>query len=301
MKRLLVLVAALAIVATACSDSDGAVASVNGADITRSHLEVLAPDGEADFSEPDLTRYLSVVIQWKAVSQAAAAEYGIEPTEDEIDAKIEEFVAEQGEGATLETYLAQANVSGEGIRQLAEQVVIQDAIQLELATTVEALSEDALGKELIDNYLDWTVVCAAHILVDTEDEAVAVLERIDAGEDFATVATEVSTDTGSGAAGGDLGCTAPSDFVPEFSAATMAAEINVVTEPVESEFGFHVILVTQREEATPEVVRAAMEGNAVAGVVETWFVRVIGDADVVVDEEIGVWVTDPSPQVLTVN
>jgi parvulin-like peptidyl-prolyl isomerase len=294
MKRLLVVLAVLSITAAACSSSDGVVASVNDEDIERSQVDVLAP-GPADELEASVfARYLSIAIQWKAVAQGAAAEYGIEPTDDEIDAKFNEFVEAQGQAA-FET------LSEEGVRSLAAQFVIQEAVESELAPGVDSVSDDVVSGEIIENFLDWTIVCSAHILVETENEAVAVIARLDAGEDFGDVARDVSTDTGSGANGGDLGCSSPSGYVTEFAAATMAADLNVVTDPIESEFGYHVILVSGREEATPEVVRETLERNALIGAVDAWFVRVVGDAVVVIDEGIGVWVTEPSPQVVTVN
>ncbi len=299
MKRFLAVVAVFSIVVSACSGSDEIVASVNGEDVTRSQVEVLVPDTDDPSATTDFTRYLSVVIQWEAISQAAAAE-GIEPTDDEIDARLDELVANQGEGATLEEYLNQVQASEEGIRQFTKQLIIQDAIQANLSDG-ESVSDDDVNSELANNRLDWTVVCALHILVLTEEEAIATQERLDAGDDFAVVAQEVSIDTASGANGGDLGCASPSDYVESFAAATLAADIDVVTEPVETEFGFHLILVTQREEATPEVVRVAMERDALAIAVDGWFKGVIESADVTVDEEIGVWVTDPTPQILTVN
>jgi parvulin-like peptidyl-prolyl isomerase len=294
MKRLLVVLAVLSITAAACSSSDGVVASVNDEDIERSQVDVLAP-GPADELEASVfARYLSIAIQWKAVVQGAAAEYGIEPTDDEIDAKFNEFVEAQGQAAF-------EALSEEGVRGLAAQLVIQEAVESELAPGVDSVSDDVVSGEIIENFLDWTIVCSAHILVETENEAVAVIARLDAGEDFGDVARDVSTDTGSGANGGDLGCSSPSGYVTEFAAATMAADLNVVTDPIESEFGYHVILVSGREEATPEVVRETLERNALIGAVDAWFVRVVGDAVVVIDEGIGVWVTEPSPQVVTVN
>jgi len=303
MKRLLVVLVVMSITAAACSSSDGVVASVNDEDIVRSQVEILAPQTDGD-SSAEFTRFLSAAILWKAVSQASATEFGIVPTEEEIDTRLDELITTQGEGATLETLLGQANTTEEGMRQLSEQLVIQDAIQEEFATTVDSVSEDVVSNELVNNYIDWTVVCAAHILVETEDEAAVVLVRLDAGEDFGEVARELSTDVDSGANGGDLGCTSPAGYVPEvpeFAAATMDAEIDVVTAPVETQYGYHLILVTQREEATPEVVRASMERDAVAGAVDSWFLRVVTDAVVVVDEAIGVWVTDPTPQIVSIS
>lgn len=301
MKRLLAVLVGLSIVATACSGSDEVVASVNGADIPRSEVEKLVPVTDEDSAASDFTRYLSVVIQWQAISQAATSDFGITPTEDEISNRLGELVAGQGEVATLEEYLAAVDASEEGIREFAKQLIIQDGVQAQLAETAKPISDDVVNAELADSPLDWTVVCASHILVETEEEASAVVARLDAGEDFATIAQEVSLDPGSGASGGDLGCSSPADYVPSFGTATMEAEIDVPTAPVESEFGFHIIVVTQREEATPELVRDALEQEALVRAVDNWFVGVIESADVAVDEEIGVWVTEPSPQVLSVN
>ncbi len=299
MKRILAAAAAMSIVVAACGGSDEVVASVNGEDITRSQVNVLVPDTDDPSAVTDFTRYLSVVIQWEAISQAAAEE-GIEPTDEEIDARLDELVAGQGEGSTLEAYLEQVQASEGGIRLFTEQLIIQDAVQADLAEE-GTVTDDEVNSELANNLLDWTVVCTSHILVGSEEEAIAVQDRLAAGEDFAVVAAEVSADVASGASGGDLGCNSPSGFVGSFAAATLEAEIDVVTEPVESEFGYHLILVNQREVATPDVVRVGLERDALASAVDAWFLGVIEAADVTVDGEIGVWVTDPSPQVLATN
>jgi parvulin-like peptidyl-prolyl isomerase len=300
MKRILAVLAVFSVVVSACSGSDDVVASVNGENIVRSQVEALEPQSDDGTATVDFTRYLSVIIQWEAISQAAA-ERGIDPTADEIDQRLDELVAGQGQDATLEDYLAQVNASEEGIRQFARQLIIQDAIQAELTASAEPISDDVINSELVNNPLDWTVVCASHILVETEEEAGAVAVRLESGEDFAVVAQEVSLDTGSGESGGDLGCNSPSGYVDTFAAATMEAEIDVPTAPVLSEFGYHIILVSQREEATQDVVREALERDALVTAVDDWFVGVVASADVSVEEEIGVWVTEPTPQVVAVN
>jgi parvulin-like peptidyl-prolyl isomerase len=89
------------------------------------------------------------------------------------------------------------------------------------------------------------LVCAAHILVDSRDEADEVVDRLESGEEFAPLAAEVSTDPGSAASGGSLGCLPTGQFevqfIPEFVDAALAAEVGIPTPPVESEFGWHVI------------------------------------------------------------
>ena len=80
---------------------------------------------------------------------------------------------------------------------------------------------------------------ARHILVPTENEAKDVLKRVKAGEDFAKLATELSKDPGS--QGGDLGWFTKDKMVPEFAEAAFKLEKGQVSEPVKSQFGWHII------------------------------------------------------------
>lgn len=84
-----------------------------------------------------------------------------------------------------------------------------------------------------------------HILVETQADAHAALDRIKAGESFDSVARAVSKDPGSASQGGDLGWSVPRDFVPEFGAAMVAlAPRGLAVAPIRSTFGWHVIEVT---------------------------------------------------------
>ncbi len=91
-------------------------------------------------------------------------------------------------------------------------------------------------------------VNARHILVDTEEQAQQIIAALEEGESFADLARAVSTDSGSGARGGELGWSAASNYVPPFRDATISAEIGEIVGPVESEFGFHIIQVRARED-----------------------------------------------------
>jgi len=82
---------------------------------------------------------------------------------------------------------------------------------------------------------------ARHILVPTEDEAKAALARIKGGEDFAKVATELSKDPS--ADGGDLGWFTKDRMVPEFSDAAFKLKKGEVSDPVKTQFGWHVIKI----------------------------------------------------------
>lgn len=302
-KRWITPIAVLSLVAAACGDASGddAIASVNGVEITRARIERIVPTRGGDILPDEFARYVGVMIQWEAVAQAAESEFGIVPTEEDVDARLNELVAGIGAGATLEAYLSSVDASEAGIREFARQLVVQSGVETSLADAGGLVSDDAVSQELFDNALDWTVVCVSHILVETEDEAIVARSRIVSGEDFAAVASEVSLDRDSGADGGDLGCGSPSNYTGSVSAATMEAEINVPTQPVESEAGFHVILVSQREEATLDIVRASLEREALALAVEDWFDAVIERAEVTVDESVGVWLIDPTPRVVASN
>jgi hypothetical protein len=83
----------------------------------------------------------------------------------------------------------------------------------------------------------------SHILVKTKAQADAALGVIRSGEKFSDIAKTRSTDTTSGKVGGALGCLTPNEFVQEFQSAAETAPLGVVTDPVKTRFGYHLILV----------------------------------------------------------
>ncbi|MFY3791739.1 peptidylprolyl isomerase [Ureibacillus sp. MALMAid1270] len=89
---------------------------------------------------------------------------------------------------------------------------------------------------------------ARHILVDDEKTADEVYKKLQAGEDFATVAQEYSKDTGSAANGGELGWFSVGQMVTEFNDAAYALELNTISKPVKSSYGYHIIEVTDKRE-----------------------------------------------------
>tara|TARA_R110002020_G_scaffold475452_1_gene710160 strand:+ start:42605 stop:43468 length:864 start_codon:yes stop_codon:yes gene_type:complete len=102
---------------------------------------------------------------------------------------------------------------------------------------------------------------ASHILVDTEEEAQAIVEEVNAGGDFAAVAREKSTGP-SGPNGGQLGWFGAGAMVPEFEAAVIALEPGAVSAPVQTQFGWHVIKLNEvrvQEAPALEDVRGELE------------------------------------------
>lgn len=91
---------------------------------------------------------------------------------------------------------------------------------------------------------------ARHILVEKEDEALALIAQIKKGGSFEDLAKKASKDPGSGANGGDLDWAAAASYVPEFSAAMVKLDKGQMTDtPVKSQFGFHIIRVDDVREA----------------------------------------------------
>ncbi|GAB4441859.1 MAG: hypothetical protein Kow0031_23910 [Anaerolineae bacterium] len=104
---------------------------------------------------------------------------------------------------------------------------------------------DALGEETPKTAQQAN---ARHILVETEDEAKEVVARLEAGEDFAALAEELSLDTGSAANGGELGFAPQGRFVEAFDEAVFSLPIGQISDPIETQFGWHIIEVLAREE-----------------------------------------------------
>jgi parvulin-like peptidyl-prolyl isomerase len=293
-----VVVAIAAIFATACSGNADVAATVNGADLASTDVESLVYETGDDFGDAEFIQLLDILVQWNAIADAARADYGIDPTDEEIVAEVQRIYQEQGPGMDFEQFLESQNISEGGLDLYAAQLLIGERILTELESNVEEPTEAEAAALLAEDPNSWTEVCAAHILVAAEDEANAVLERLGAGEEFPALAVELSTDTGSGAAGGDLGCTTPSNWVPEFAAATMTAEPGNVVGPIESQFGFHLIRVDSRTEATTAELIEAVASIGISDAIDDWYVTSIGGAAVEIAEEWGTWATDPFPGIV---
>jgi peptidyl-prolyl cis-trans isomerase C len=144
------------------------------------------------------------------------------------------------------------------------------------AVVLGAVTDEALQAAYDARFKDaapQTEYNAAHILVADEAKAKELLAQLEAGADFAELAKTNSTDTGSGAVGGDLGWFGLGMMVKPFEDAVVAAEIGKVAGPVQSDFGFHLILVKEtriaaqptvddiRDELAAEIEQKAIEAH----------------------------------------
>ena len=96
-----------------------------------------------------------------------------------------------------------------------------------------------------------TEIKASHILVETEEEAKTLIDKISSGDKFAKLAKENSKDKGSAEKGGDLGYFSRGKMVPEFERAALNLKVGELSAPVKTRFGFHVIKLTDIKEGEP--------------------------------------------------
>ena len=129
------------------------------------------------------------------------------------------------------------------------------ALALRAALAGIDFSEDGLRKFYEDRKGDFSLNCASHVLVKTKPEADAALARLKGGEDFAKVAGELSLDRGSKANGGQLDCNPKGAFVPEFDEVASALPVGELSDPVQTQFGFHIIKVNDRKSVPYEEAR----------------------------------------------
>jgi parvulin-like peptidyl-prolyl isomerase len=184
-----------------------------------------------------------------------ARQRGIDVTEQEVETQIEEFRVQipQATGGTLdqavEEQLGLPGVASTEFRQFVTYFLAQQKL-------AESLVPDAEVRQRITDEVMQPVPIAtvAHILVPTEEEANQVIERLNAGEDFAALAAELSQDPGSKDNGGVYEDVPKGQFVPEFEQAMFVdLEPGETTEtPVQSQFGYHVIrLISRGEQPAP--------------------------------------------------
>jgi len=205
--------------------ADKIVAKVDGAPITEADVtQALTDLGESIAQIPEAQRrdYAITYLADLKLGAKAAREAKLTETED-----FKRKLAYQTDRLLFDDYLTSQ----------AKKNVTEDAMKALYADTIKTLKPEQ-------------EVRARHILVETEDQAKDVIKKLKAGEDFAKLAGTLSKDPGSGKEGGDLGYFTKDRMVPEFANAAFAMTAAQISDPVKSQFGYHVIKVEDKRDKT---------------------------------------------------
>jgi|GEM_PF-530838 len=221
--------------------SGGTVATVNGEKISKDELyEAMVPSAG--------TTALDSLITMKLVDQEASNKK-IEVTEDEMAKELADVKKNFGSESAFKDALKQAGLSEDVLNnQLQMQVQLRKLLKDKVKVT------DADIKKYYDenkaSFATEEQVKASHILVKTKEEADAIEKQLKNGGDFAAIAKEKSTDTGSAANGGDLGYFGKGAMVPEFEKAAFDLKVGEISAPIKSDYGYHIIKVIDHKQAS---------------------------------------------------
>ncbi len=234
-------------------DADTVVATVNGEDITIGH--VIA----ARFAMPEQFQSL--------------------PNEVLFEALVEQLIQQTVLGQAMGEMTRRAQIQLENERR---SIYAADHL---VKMVEEAVTEEAIAAAYEKSYADaeptqeWN---ASHILVETEEEAEALVKELEGGADFAELAKEKSTGP-SGPGGGELGWFGPGMMVAPFEEAVSGMEVGAISAPVQTQFGWHVVkLNDERMKGAPTLdeVRDEIVESLETDAVEQALKTLLGAADI---------------------
>jgi len=220
--------------------TDPTIAKVNGVEIRASDLAIAEDDlgQEAHQAPPEVRREQTIAYLADVILASQAAEKA-KLRDDPVFKQRQAFLSNKILMGMLLSKRAKDAASDEEMHKVYDEAVKPMANEEE--------------------------VRARHILVETEDEAKAILEQIKSGGDFATLAKEKSKDPG-GADGGDLGFFAKGQMVPEFSEVAFKMYEGQLSNPVKTQFGWHIIkLEEKRKRPVPEYDKVKEQIEAYVG------------------------------------
>ncbi len=241
---------------------------------------------------------------FSAIAAAEVKERDLTVSDDELNAEFETqyagFLEAQGlTEATLSAALASQNMTLETFKQSGRDSIRDQLLMMKLqaavAGPVELTPEEiqAYWEKNKANYETKEQIRASHILVKTEDEAKAILAELEAGAEFGKLAREKSTDTASAQKDGDLGWFGSGTMVAEFEDAAFSLEVGQRSGIVPTQYGYHIILVTDKKPATQPPfadVQAKVEADAKQEAIteraNAWYAEVMAAAEVTVIDPI---------------
>ncbi len=269
---------AAALVLAACGGEvpRDAVAVVDGVEIPSSQLEDwvrAATTANEALDEGAVQRDLLSRLVQNRIVLAVLAERGLEVTSEDLAAVAAEIESQVGGTEGLAVTLTEVGFPR----------AFFDEVFLVTEAALDVLATDLVGDRTLETRT------ARHILVASAEEAEEVVALLADGADFAALAAERSTDPGSAAQGGLLGARERGSFVAEFDAAVWTARLGVVLDPVQSQFGFHVIEVVE-ESRTPAAELSGSERRRLAGAeIDALLGGAVAAAEVTVRPRIGTW------------
>ncbi|HEX3182308.1 MAG TPA: peptidylprolyl isomerase [Beijerinckiaceae bacterium] len=203
-----------------------------------------------------------------ASAKVLARVNGAEITDEDVKIAMEDIgssLPQQIEGPARQAYILDYLIDAKLVAQKAEADKMGEGPEFAKKVAYyrdKVLMEDLLGKVAKDAATDTAIqqtyddvakqqkpeeeVRARHILVESEPDAQAALKRVKGGEDFAKVANEMSKDPGS--KGGELGWFTKERMVPEFAEAAFKMQPGQISDPVKSQFGWHIIQLEERRQ-----------------------------------------------------
>jgi foldase protein PrsA len=211
--------------------------------------DTVAKSSAGNITQQDLYNAMKAKIGTQALQQLVfekvlSKKYPV--TTKELDAKVAQLKAQLG--TNFDAALAQYGYKDEADLKKTMKV----GMMQEKAAMKDVKVTD---KELKDYYANLKPdIDVRHILVKDEKTAIEVKKKLDAGEKFADVAKKYSTDTGSAAKGGEIGWITKdnaSQYDPDFVKGAYALKANEISGPVKSQFGYHIIQVTQIKPKKP--------------------------------------------------
>ena len=255
---------------TPAVDETVVLAKVNGQDITEAEVQKVLgmfmkqmggrmPPDQVQTAIPRIRERIVEELIMRRVMMDAVAKEGISLSDTEFAEVKAELAEELPPGTTLESYMAE---TGTTEAEMREQMAVRKMI-IAQAESVAKPSDEEIQKFYDENkegFAQSESVTASHILIkvdpaDDEAAKAAKRERIEGlrkqlaeGADFAELA-KANSDCPSASAGGDLGSFGKGQMVPAFEDAAFSQAVGTVGEVVETQFGYHLIKVTERNDA----------------------------------------------------
>lgn len=220
-----------------------------------------------------------------AMKERLPQQYQTLPDEVLFDALVEQLIQQEVMAAAVRETLStkqKLSIENETRALLATDIITE----LQAQEVTEEQLQEAYDAEYA-NVEPEPEFNAAHILVETEEEAAALITQLEEGADFAELAKEHSTGP-SGPNGGDLGWFGLGMMVAPFEEAVRGLEVGGVSAPVQTQFGWHVVkLNDSREKGAPELieVRPSLEDRIRVGFVESYVEELMGKAEIIQTEE----------------